>query len=203
MLDTEEADRINDVEGHLDKQMLKLAEQYANCDRKSKDLNDERKQIRDNAEKLGIPSKAFQHAVGMVKHMSEGERRDYQVGVNRVLKAISDRQNDLFPAEAEKIRKREEAREEAAAAEQSAKGPDPDTNPRSDPNRGGAKPQTDSSVDNSEENPWPDDVQNAAAINSEAEQSEGAAVIAAMAPETKKMSQSAKAAAKREAAKLN
>lgn len=199
MLDTEEADRINDVEGHLDKQMVKLAEQYASCDRRSADINDERKQIRDNAEKLGIPSKAFQHAVGMVKHMSEGERRDYQVGVNRVLKAISDRQNDLFPAEAEKIRKRVDA----AAAEEAAKGPDPDTNPRSDPNRGGAKPQTDSSVDNSGEAPWPDDVQNAAAVNSEAEQSEGAAVIEKLAPETQKMSQPAKAKAKREAARLN
>lgn len=201
MLD-EDADRINDVEGHLDNQMVKLAEQYASCDRRSADINEERKTIRDNAEKLGIPSKAFQHAVGMVKHMSEGERRDYQVGVNRVLKAISDRQNDLFPAEAEKIRKRVDA----AAAEESAKGPDADTNPRSDPNSGGAKPQTgDGSepVDNSGDKPWPDDVAKAAAANAEAEQQQGEAVFDKLAPETKKKSQSQKAKEKLAAAGMH
>jgi hypothetical protein len=198
MLD-EDADRINDVEGHLDKQLLKLAEQYASCDRRSAEINEERKTIRDNAEKIGVPSKSFVHAVAMTKQMSEGERRDYQVGVNRVLKAISERQNDLFPVEAEKIRKREQA----AADAQTTPGPDADTNPRSDPNSGGAKPQTESSVENSGEKPWPDDPQTAAIQQAQAEQAEGESVIEEMQPETKKASQSAKAKEKLAAAGMH
>jgi hypothetical protein len=121
-------------EEKIDGSLIKLAEQYASCDRRSAGINDERKTIRDNAEKIGIPSKAFQHAVGMVKQMTTGERRDYQVGINRVLSAISDRQNDLFPVQAERNRKREENR--ARTGKEGAI--NSDTNPRSDPNRGGA-----------------------------------------------------------------
>lgn len=135
----------DDPELQIDSTIIKLAEDYASCDRRSAEINDERATIRANAEKLGIPSKAFQHAVGMVKHMSDGERRDYQVGVNRVLKAISDRQNDLFPVEAEKIRKRQErkASDEASKPRSEAElNAQTDTNERSDPDAGGAKPKT-------------------------------------------------------------
>lgn len=126
----------------IDGQIIKLAEQYASCDRRSAEINDERSTIRDNAEKLGIPSKAFQHAVGMVKHMSEGERRDYTIGVNRVVRAISGRQAELFPAEAERVRKREDAKaaEGKSKAELDAK---TDSDPRSDPASGGAGPLVD------------------------------------------------------------
>ncbi len=123
-----------DAEQQIDSTLIKLAEQYASCDRRSADINEDRKNIRDNAEKLGIPSKSFQHAVMQVKHFTEGERRDYQIGVNRVLKAISERQNELFPVEAERARKREEAKK--PTGKEGA--PDPDTNPKSDPKRGGA-----------------------------------------------------------------
>lgn len=198
---TTDDDLINDPDAKIDKSLIKLAEQYAACDRKSAELNEERKTIRDNAEKLGIPSKSFQHAVGMVKHMSEGERRDYQVGVNRVLKAISDRQGDLFPAEAERIRKRVEREEQNAAP---TPGPDPDTNPRSDPNRGGAKPQV------GDEKPWPDDAVAAAtgtvkpteSPNPPGEQEAGAAVLSVVEKIGKK-SQSQAAKEKRAAAGLN
>lgn len=128
-------DRINmDHEQQIDSTLVKLAEQYASCDRRSADINDERKQVRDNAEKLGIPSKAFQHAVGMVKHMSEGERRDYTIGMNRVVRAIGDQQASLFPEAAERIRKREEN----AKPKGDEGAPNPDTNPRSNPRAGGA-----------------------------------------------------------------
>lgn len=149
----------------IDNTIIKLAEQYATCDRKSKEINDERKTIRDNAEKLGIPSKAFQHAVGMVKHMSDGERRDYQVGVNRMLKVIGERQGDLFPQEAEKVKKREERKAEAAAkAGRSAEelNAASDANRRSDPNAGGAQV----------------DLEEAIAEATQREQAEGDAVLA-------------------------
>lgn len=127
-----------DPDQQIDSTIIKLAENYASCDRRSAEINDERKTIRDNAEKLGIPSKAFQHAVGMVKHMSEGERRDYTVGMNRVVRAIEGQQATLFPAEAERIRKREDNKKPKG----NEGAPDPDKNPRSDPNKGGAKPKT-------------------------------------------------------------
>lgn len=148
----------------VDSTIIKLAEEYASCDRRSAEINDERKTIRDNAEKLGIPSKAFQHAVGMVKHMSDGERRDYQVGVNRMLKVISDRQGDLFPQEAEKIRKREQRKADDAAKAGRTKeemDADSDANRRSDPNAGGAQV----------------DLEDAIKAQQEREQAEGAEIL--------------------------
>lgn len=131
----------NDHEAWIDKQINKLADRYAACDQQSSDLNKERKEIRDDAEKLGISSRAFQHAVSMVKNMSEGERRDYQVGMNRTLKAIGERQGDLFPQHAEKARKREERKAAEAANEprsQQELDALTDGNPRSNPATGGA-----------------------------------------------------------------
>jgi hypothetical protein len=168
----------SDFDGNnMDGTIIKLAESYASCDRRSADINGERANLRETVEKLGIPSKSFQHAVGMVKQMSEGERRDYQVGVNRVLKAISDRQNDLFPEAAERIRKREERN---AKVDGAAGAPDPDTNPRSDPASGGA-------------------AEALPADSTAQEQQEGEAALDEMAPSLgKKRSQSSIAAEKRE-----
>lgn len=167
-----------DPEAQIDSSLIKLAEQYASCDRRSSEINDERATIRDNVSKLGIDPLAWQHAVGMVKKMSEGERRDYQISVNRVLKAIGDRQNELFPIETEKIRKRQEKNAKPVEADPI----DSDTNPRSDPNAGGAKPMT--------------------AEETAAEIAEGNAALNAALPETKgkKKSQSQIAAEKAAAA---
>lgn len=182
-------DNEEDPDTQIDSTIIKLAEEYASCDRRSAEINDERKTIRDNAEKLGIPSKAFQHAVGMVKHMSEGERRDYTIGMNRVVRAIEGRQQELFPAEAERIRKRQEKNAKPVEADPI----DSDTNPRSDPNAGGAKPQT-----GDPEKPWPDDVATGTVQNPPGEQEAGDAALNAALPETKgkKKSQSAIAAEK-------
>lgn len=128
-------DRINmDHDQQIDASLMKLAEQHASCDRRSAEINDERAQIRANAEKLGIPSLAFQHSVAQVKKMSDGERRDYTIGVARMLRAIGDQQATLFPEEAERIRKREEN----AKPKGDEGAPNPDTNPRSNPKAGGA-----------------------------------------------------------------
>ncbi len=186
-----------DPDTQIDDTIMKLAEDYASCDRRSAEINDERKTIRENAEKLGIPSKAFQHAVGMVKHMSKGERRDYEEGIARVLRAVGDRQAELFPEAAERIRKREEkkAAQPRTPAEIDAANQD---NPRSDPNNGGAKPQTAPAPLQENGEPWPDD--KAVAERDAAEQAEGDKVLEAQAPV---MSQSQKAAKKRAAAGLN
>lgn len=182
-----------DAEQQIDSSLIKLAEQYASCDRRSADINEERSTIRDNVSKLGIDPLAWQHAVGMVKKMSEGERRDYQISVNRVLKAIGDRQNELFPIETEKIRKRQEKNAKPVEADPV----DADTNPRSDPNAGGAKPMT-----GDPEKPWPDDVATGTVQNPPGEAEAGDAALNAALPETKgkKKSQSQIAAEKAAAA---
>lgn len=194
----------------IDSTIIKLAEQYASCDRRSAEINDERKTIRDNAEKLGIPSKAFQHAVGMVKHMSEGERRDYTVGMNRVVRAIEGRAQELFPAEAERVRKRQEnaGNKPRSEAELNSK---TDNDKRSDPKAGGAaKAKAETSPPTPPDAPKlrvvgtgdEADVKSNAPPNPPGEQEAGEQALNEGLPETKK-SQSQIAAEKRDAAKLN
>ena len=184
----------------IDATIQKLADQYASCDRRSAELNDERATIRENVDKLGIDPKGFVHAVAQIKQMSTGERRDYQTSVARVLAVIGDRQGELYPEHAERIRKREERQAEAKSKEgRTSEELDAKTNtdPKSDPKNGGAarEPlQPDGT-------PWPDDAEVAAR-----EQAEGDQALKDAAPKTAaaaKVSQSAKAKAKLAAAGLN
>ncbi len=181
---SDDDDRINDLDAKTDQKINDLATKYADSLARSSDENDIRTEIREKVADLGISSKGFQHAVMMLKSMSAGERNDYQNGIDRVVKALADRQAELFPEEFERIKKREEAK-----AQTVADAIDSDTNPRSDPNAGGAKPQV--PVD-----------------NPVGEQEEGDAALAAMAPATaaakgKKKSQSQISAEALAAAKLN
>ncbi len=181
---TDDDDRINDLDAKTDQKINDLATKYADSLARSADENDIRGEIREKVADLGISSKGFQHAVMMLKSMSAGERNDYQNGMDRVVKALADRQAELFPNDYERIKKRE-----AAKAQTVADALDSDTNPRSDPNAGGAKPQV--PVD-----------------NPVGEQEEGEAALAAMAPAVtaakgKKKSQSQIAAEALAAAKLN
>lgn len=132
------ADELKKSDAARNSQIIKLAEQYAACDRRSAAINDERKNIRDNAGKLGIPSKAFQDAVGFVKRMSEGEQADYRRGVDSVLTALQGRQAELFPADHARIQKRVEADRLAREQAEREDGTWSSENPRSDPKRGGA-----------------------------------------------------------------
>jgi len=136
-----DADRINDPDVQVDNKIIKLAEEYNSLNQRSKDLSEDRKTIRENVEKLGIHPLAWQHAVKITKDMTEGDRRDYQVGMNRVLKVIGERAGDLFPEDFERTTKRAERKAEKKAkegrteAELNAK---TDTDPKSDPKKGGA-----------------------------------------------------------------
>lgn len=189
-------DRLNeDAELQIDGKIIKLAEEYNALNRRSKDLSDDRKVIRENVEKLGVHALAWQHAVKITKDMTEGERRDYQVSMNRVMKVIGERAGDLFPEAQEAANKRAERKAKITGKEGA---PDPDANPRSDPNAGGAKPRTDEMaagvIHEPGTNGTPPDVPG--------EQGEGEAALAAAMPKTKQ-AQSAKAAEKLAAAKLN
>ena len=126
------------LDNGFDSAILKLVEQYAACDKRSSALNEERKSIRDNAEKLGIPSIHFQHAVMRAKKMTKTERMSYNDNVERIVTIVEGKQTELWPEEAKKAEKRAKAKADAEAEAATLKGPDPDTNPRSDPKRGGA-----------------------------------------------------------------
>lgn len=134
-------DHDDDPMKQIDASIMAMAEEYASCDEDSKALNDRRKHIRETIESRGLHPLAWQHAVGMVKKMTPGERRDYQTSLQRILGVIGDKQMELFPADAERLRKREERRATEAAqdpaAQKAAADARTDSNPMSDPNRGG------------------------------------------------------------------
>ena len=202
--------KLDNTDVKMNKSILSLVEQYATCDARSAELNDERATIRENVEKLGIPSVAFQRFVADQKKMSPGEFRDMQAGYQRMQEAAEaegvDIQGQFWPDLKKAADKRAErkAAAEAEAKKGSAGAPDPDKNPRSDPNKGGAKPRT------GKKGERPTEEQIAAAA-SEAEQQAGEDALKGLAPETAAAqteaktpkSQSQIAAEKMEAAKLN
>lgn len=182
IFDLTDSDRINDVDGRIRERIGDLATRYAESLHRSGEENEERGEIREEIVDLGLESRAFQHGVTLIKTMSPGEQRAYIHTLNLVVEALQPKQQEMFPEEFERIKKREEAR-----AQTVADAIDSDTNPRSDPNAGGAKPQI------PVENP-------------EGEQAEGEDALAALAPKTaaaKKKSQSQISAEALAAAKLN
>lgn len=220
MADEEDGfDGVNgDGKTQIDETIIRLAEQYAASLRRSSEENDERTNIRANATKLGIPSKAFQQGVSMVKLMDPGERKDHQRGLKRMLSVLGDKAKDLFPEDVERQVQRAERRREAAAktakeagaetAEEQERRIAADTNPRSDPKRGGAgkKPKAAALPPDAlmaDGVPMaPKGRPSEAELTAADEQAEGAQALAAGLPETRK-AQSALAADKLAKAGLN
>lgn len=128
-----------------DAEALSIIEKYAGLDADSAVLNDKRRDLRTKAEKLGYDSYDIQQAVHQLKKMSKGERSDHLKKVAHLTKVVEGRQAEFWPKDAERAeKKRSRAAEKAtkaaaAAAEAKAKSIEAgDTNPRSDPARGGA-----------------------------------------------------------------
>lgn len=185
-------DRINDPDTQIDNAMREIIEEYAQCDADSADINERRAKLRKRAEERGFASAELQEAVRKAKKMSKRKRQQHDANVARLLGLMDGRQQELWPEEFQRTQKREE-REAAEKAQQPRTKEELDaatnSNARSDPNAGGAKPELP---------PDPPAVDNAA------EQAAGDAALAAAAPVTaKKQSQSAKAKAKLAAAGLN
>lgn len=120
--------------------LFDLAKQYRASQVRSANENDIRADIRENVEKLGLDSKAFQDSIRMELELTEGDRLDYVNGLQDMQEVLRDRATDLFGEEEmrkkqERIRKRQEkAAKDAGAPPASAT----DDNPRSDPKSGGA-----------------------------------------------------------------
>lgn len=180
-----DADRINDVDAKIDGELLKLAEDYVALENRAKEITEQKKLIREKAERMDQHPTAFRTAISWVKLFSNADRVSVLSSFHRMMHVLGERQGELFPEQAKKLAEREAKNAEKAAIDATKAGPDADTNPRSNPDAGGAKPQ----------------VQNPAG-----EDAEGDAALAAMTPATtaaKKLSQSEKAAAKRAAAGMN
>lgn len=213
--------KLDNTDVKMNKSILSLVEQYATCDARSAELNDERATIRENVEKLGIPSVAFQRFVADQKKMSPGEFRDMQVGYQRLQEAAEaegiDIQGQFWPDLKKAADKRAErkAAAEAEAKKGSAGAPDPDKNPRSDPAKGGAKPRVGKKGETATGAVVGLDGKPLPAAEAEVEQQEGEAALNGLTPETqaaqnaalnpdgKPKSQSQIAAEKMEAAKLS
>lgn len=117
--------------------LFDLAKQYRASQVRSANENDIRTDIRETVEKLGLDSKSFQDSIRMELELTEGDRLDYVNGLQEMQEVLRDKATDLFGEE--EMRKKEERikkRQERAAAASAP--PSTDSNPRSDPKRGGA-----------------------------------------------------------------
>lgn len=191
----------------LDSTILKLAEQRASIDKKRKDLNEDAREINSNVDKLGINPSAFMLAVRLVKGMDKRDRDEFLSSTRRVTRVIGERQFELYPEESERLRKKAEDKKAREAEAKTKAGRDPD-HPRSDPKSGGAGKKKGKKSAVAGERPTEEELTKAAAeaIQQQSdpgdpEQIEGAAVLDALAPETR--SQSEEAEERRKAAGLN
>lgn len=187
---TEEQDRINmDADQRVDAEAVKLIEQYAGCDADSKVLNKRRSEIREKAEKLGYSSLEFQEAVRKSKVFTKQQRVVHDRNVKRLVDLVEGRQAELWPEETaanQKKAERKKQREKDAAAKAGKSGaPDPDTNPRSNPNAGGAKPKKPGDV----KLPGEADPDSITLNDPAAEQAEGAEILKEGLKETRSQSE--------------
>ena len=185
----------------LDAEVLKIIEEYAELDEQSHTLNGRRAELRAKADKkMGIQSYDLQSAVHKLKKMTKAERVAHEKTVARIIRAVDGRQAEFWPDEVAAATKRAATKAEKAAKAKSAAGGETpeqqerrvaaDTNPRSDPKRGGAgkKPKAPTAK-----------ATGAGSAPDATEQAEGEAVLAAGMP----LSQSAQAAAIRSKSGLN
>lgn len=148
---------MSDGMNNVDATVMKLAKDYQASKIRSNNENETRATIRENVEKLGIDPTAFQHGLRMAEDLTTGERGDYTSSLSRVLSILDGKEADLFGEE--EMRKRDERK--AKAAEKAAKaGRTPaeldaktDTDPKSDPAKGGAGKKRKSKGEKSDERP--------------------------------------------------
>ncbi len=143
-----DADRINDLDAKIDSDLLKIAEEYVECENQAKALNERKKSLREKAERLEQHPTAFRTAIMWVKLFSNADRISVLSSFHRMIGILGDRQKDLFP---EQVKKLEERAAKKMAKDggrtQSELDAATDTSERSDPNVGGAKPAVENPPD--------------------------------------------------------
>lgn len=142
---TENPDEINDADRQIAQVIWNEGQAYAENNKISKKQNKARAESRERIKQTGIRPDAYALAVKHIKDLSTREQIEFLDDYKLVMKTMGSRQAELFPEESLKIakreadRKRREEEDKKKAAEAATlKGVDPDTNPRSDPTKGGA-----------------------------------------------------------------
>jgi hypothetical protein len=146
----ETSNLLNDPDKILDADILSIIAEYAELDKDSDAISKKRAKLREKAEKNhGIESRDLQHAVYRLKKQTKAERTKSIKVVNRIIAAVDGKQQEFWPEEVKKQEERtkrkktQKAKADAKAAKANAESIERgDDMPRSDPNRGGAKPRT-------------------------------------------------------------
>lgn len=177
MMETDPA-KINDMDRQLEQSIFTEGQGYAARNARSKEENKGRANARERIKNLGMNPQAFGAAVAVVKTKTPRELEDYVRDFLLAVKVLSQKQAELFPEEAAAALKREQLREQKAAAIPRTKeelDAASDANSRSAPDAGGAKPRKPKVVAGTDVTPppVPDD-----------EQAQGEAALAAGLPET-------------------
>ena len=133
--------KINDAERQIEATILEVGQAYADSNKRQKKENKSRAENRARIKELGVRTDAYQVAVRICKDLTESERKDFLRDLDLLVRVLGPRQRDFFEDEAIKAEKREQKRRDKEAeagrtqAELDAK---TDTDPKSDPAKGGA-----------------------------------------------------------------
>lgn len=139
---------INDPDRQLEAKVVKQAEKYQQSRLRSKSENSIKAEGRKEIDKLGFRTDAYQASLRVARDLTPAEQKQYVRDFRFFLKVFADKQLQLWPedaalAVARAKRKAERKAKDAAKAggetpEQQVRRLAADSNPRSDPKRGGA-----------------------------------------------------------------
>lgn len=142
---TENPEEINDADRQIAQVIWNEGQAYAENNQVSKKQNKARAESRERIKGTGIRPDAYALAIKHIKDLSTRERTAFLDDYKLVMKTMGSRQAELFPEESLKIAKREADRKrrededkKKAAEAATLAGVNPDTNPRSNPDSGGA-----------------------------------------------------------------
>lgn len=127
-----------EAKSYIASKVIEVAEDYAASVKRSRGENKKRAKGRETIDKLGVRTDAFQHGLRLVKDLTINEQKQYLRDLKMVISVVGRRQMELFPEDALRAKKREDALRAKEADAKAKAGVDADTSPRSDPKSGGA-----------------------------------------------------------------
>lgn len=200
-------DRLNDADAQIESTIFKQGQDYADRNKRSKAENKGRAESRAKIKELGMDTNAYATAIRLIKDKTPAELEAWKRDFDLVLKVMGSKQKELFPEEQLRAEQRiAKAQERAAKKGRTKEELDAasDSNSRSDPSAGGAQIDLEEAIAAATDPVIPpggtfNDGVGKPSLE-EREAAEGEAALADAAPETAKLSQSAKAAAKKNAA---
>lgn len=135
-------DKINDHDRQIEARILKEGQDYAARNQRSKAENKGRAESRARIKELGMDTNAYATAIRLIKDKTPEELKAWRRDFELTLKIMGSKQKELFPEEQLRAEKRLERQRDAAAKKGRSKDEldaKTDSDPRSDPNAGGAQ----------------------------------------------------------------